>query len=317
MVEANVGRVGRKLFVPRPSVWNLEGFNERLPDRCLSLGDKTHWRKGKREADLFAEDRKALMPLPDRPFDVVRWERMKSDEYGCVTLEGRHRYSADPGNAGREVIVGLRALEIEILDAGGRHIATHPRAYGDAPTDSSDPSRQLGLLCNRPNARPNSRVREALPDPLREWLDSQGETVRRESLQTLKRTGRDNGWDNAVGATPPGARGRRGRRQGRRPARRGRDRRRRGGRLVRRAGRSERTRPGVRRHRKGVVMTDDANKPEEPIPPSCAPMRAACSYPTPPRTTSSPGPRPGRSTPPTACSPWNSPTARTTNAPGS
>ena len=199
-VEANVGRVGRKLFVPRPSVWNLEGFNERLPDRCLSLGDKTHWRKGKREADLFAEDRKALMPLPDRPFDVVRWERMKSDKYGCVTLEGRHRYSADPSNAGREVIVGLRALEIEILDARGRHIATHPRAYGDAPTDSSDPSRQLELLCDRPNAWPNSRVREALPDPLREWLDSQEETVRRESLQTLKRTDRDNGWTNAVEA---------------------------------------------------------------------------------------------------------------------
>lgn len=199
-VEANVGRVRRKLFVPRPSVWNLEGFNEKLPDRCLGLGDKAHWRKGEREADLFERDRGALLPLPAKPFDVVRWERMKADKYGCVTLEGCHRYSADPGSAGREVIIGIRALEIEILDSSGRRLASHPRAYGDMPTDSSDPSRQLELLCNRPNAWPNSRVREALPDPLRGWLDLQEETVRREGLQTLKKTDRDNGWANAVGA---------------------------------------------------------------------------------------------------------------------
>lgn len=199
-VEANVGRVRRKLFVPRPSVWNLEGFNEKLPDRCLGLGDKAHWRKGEREADLFERDRGALLPLPAKPFDVVRWERMKADKYGCVTLEGCHRYSADPGSAGREVIIGIRALEIEILDSSGRSLASHPRAYGDMPTDSFDPSRQLELLCNRPNAWPNSRVREALPDPLRGWLDLQEETVRREGLQTLKKTDRDNGWANAVGA---------------------------------------------------------------------------------------------------------------------
>ena len=32
---------------------------------------------------------------------------------------------------------------------------------------------QLALLCNKPASWPNSRVRDALPDPLREWLDRQ------------------------------------------------------------------------------------------------------------------------------------------------
>ena len=44
-VEAKVGMVRRKLFVPRPSVWNLENFNSRLPDRCLELGGKPHHAK--------------------------------------------------------------------------------------------------------------------------------------------------------------------------------------------------------------------------------------------------------------------------------
>ena len=36
--------------------------------------------------------------------------------------------------------MGLRALEVEVLDSSGKHLATHPRAYGQASTNSEDPS---------------------------------------------------------------------------------------------------------------------------------------------------------------------------------
>ena len=199
-VESKVGMVRRKLFVPRPSVWSLENFNAGLPDRCLELATKPHYRKDTEERGLFSEDRAALLPLPGKRFDVVTWRHMKADRYGVVTLEGRHRYSADRANAGRGVIVGLRALEVEVLDSSGKHLATHPRAYGQASTNSEDPSMQLALLCNKPASWPNSRVRDALPDPLREWLDRQDRQTRNEALQTLKRVDRESGWANAVEA---------------------------------------------------------------------------------------------------------------------
>jgi hypothetical protein len=119
---------------------------------------------------------------------------------GSAAIDGRHRYAADPANAGREVVIGFRALEIDILDATGRRIALHPRAYGDAPTSSEDPSRQLELLCNRPNAWANSQVRDVLPDPLREWLDAQERTALRDSLHALRHASRESGWGNAVTA---------------------------------------------------------------------------------------------------------------------
>lgn len=59
---------------------------------------------------------------------------------------------------------------------------------------------QLALLCNKPASWPNSRVRDALPDPLREWLDRQDGQTRNEALQTLKRVDRESGWANAVEA---------------------------------------------------------------------------------------------------------------------
>ena len=125
-MESKVGMVRRKLFVPRPSVWSLENFSAGLPDRCLELATKPHCRKDTEERGLFSEDRAALLPLPGKRFDVVTWRHMKADRYGVVTLEGRHRCSADRANAGRGVIVGLRALE-----------ARGPRLVGQA---SGDPS---------------------------------------------------------------------------------------------------------------------------------------------------------------------------------
>ena len=102
----------------------------------------------------------------------------------------------------KDVLVGLRALEIEILDVEGTHPAVRPRAYGQAGTSSEDPSMRLAMPCDRPNAWPNGLVREMLPDPLREWLDRQDEGERRGALRTLRRVDRESGWADAVGAMP-------------------------------------------------------------------------------------------------------------------
>ena len=92
-VEAKVGMIRRKLFVPGPGVWSPENFDSGLPDRCLELGGKPRHAKDEEEAVLFAEGRKALLPLPSKRFDVVTWKRMRADKHGVVTLDGRHRCS--------------------------------------------------------------------------------------------------------------------------------------------------------------------------------------------------------------------------------
>ena len=168
-VEAKVGMIRRKLFVPGPGVWSPEHFDSGLPDRCRALRGK---------------------PPPPK------------DKHGVVTLDGRHRCSTDASHARRDVLVGLRALEIEILDVEGTHPAVRPRAYGQAGTSSEDPSMRLAMPCDRPNAWPNGLVREMLPDPLREWLDRQDEGERRGALRTLRRVDRESGWADAVGAMP-------------------------------------------------------------------------------------------------------------------
>ena len=179
----------------------MPAFNVRLLERCFALGDKDHYRKGGRETDLFAEDRKALLALPETRFDVVTWKRMKADKYGIVTVEGRHRYAAGPEHAGREPVVGLRAFEVRAASMPPGPASRRIRApTATTPPAASGPSRGSGCRGDRPGAWPNSQVREALPDPLREWLDGQERAVLAEGLRTLRRAERESGWANAVAA---------------------------------------------------------------------------------------------------------------------
>lgn len=199
-VENKVGFVRRNLFVPVPSFDTGKRFNKSLLDRCMALSEKDHWARGEQERALFVEDKVALIGLPGQSFDVVRYEVRKTDKLGRVRLESNHVYSVAPELALTEVVCALRAREVSIADADGALVVTHPRAYGSAPTDTSDPANQLALLARKPGAWGNSRVRAALPDELRAYMDGLDKDARAERIRLMRNVSADKGWSAMVSA---------------------------------------------------------------------------------------------------------------------
>lgn len=57
---------------------------------------EVHYKKGEVIADLFKEDQKALLHLPNKPFNVCRYDWFKADGYGKVCIAGKHHYSTKP-----------------------------------------------------------------------------------------------------------------------------------------------------------------------------------------------------------------------------
>lgn len=199
-VENKVGFIRRNLFVPVPSFDTGKRFNKSLLDRCMALSEKDHWARGEEERALFVEDEVALIGLPEQPFDVVRYEVRKTDKLGRVRLESNHIYSVAPELALAEVVCALRAREVSVADADGTLIVTHPRAYGSAPTNTTDPANQLALLARKPGAWGNSQVRAALPDGLRAYLDGLGKDARVERIRLMRNVSADKGWAAMVSA---------------------------------------------------------------------------------------------------------------------
>ncbi len=117
-----------------------------LANTDLSAGKRRHG-LGTPELELLGKDKDALSPLPPAAFSCVRWETGTCSKQGAFTVGGPHRYSAGPAWARRRVDVALGAFDVTVCDAStGEAVATHGREWGEAPTDSSDPTLQLRLF---------------------------------------------------------------------------------------------------------------------------------------------------------------------------
>lgn len=193
-VENKVGFIRRSLFVPTPMVYNIGGYNEKLLDACMELSRKEHYRRGEPERQLFVEDQFSLMGLPEAPFDPVTYERRRANKQGKLKIGGCHLYSTAPEYGGCELVVGLRAYDVEVYDKGGARICTHRREYGDVPTDTTNPASQLPLLCWKSGAWENSQVRLSLSDELRDWMDSLDDSDLRAELRMMRDESARSGW---------------------------------------------------------------------------------------------------------------------------
>lgn len=199
-VENKVGAIRRALFVPVPQVADVAAYNARLLGRCMALSDKPHWLKGEPESQLFVEDRFAMSGLPPRPFSCVRYASARADKQGKVRFDGPHLYSTDPALAGRDLVIAAGATELSVYDGDGALVCSHARAYGAAPTDTSDPASQLPLLCVKAGAWANSQVRAALSDGLRGHMDSLETPDLKAELRMLRDETARTGWDATLRA---------------------------------------------------------------------------------------------------------------------
>lgn len=199
-VENKVGAIRRNLFVPPAHIWNAEAFNEKLLDRCMGLSDKPHWIKDEVESQLFEQDKAALLGLARKPFSCVRYIARRADKFGKVRVDGKHFYSTSPELARKTLTIGLGAAAVEIYDESGVFICRHERAYGSSPTDSADPASQIGLLAYHAGAWKNSRVRESLPDMLRDHMDGLGKEDLKAKLRMMRDQCDASGWAATVRA---------------------------------------------------------------------------------------------------------------------
>lgn len=199
-VEKKVDWIRHNMFVPIPEIADLDEYNRKLLDDSLSQGDKTHYRKDVPVSSLFEHDTASLRPLPPRPFDVVRYERYKTNKYGYVTIDGCHTYSVNPRQAQTEVTVGFKAREIVVLDDAGNELARHVRSFGKKRTESIDYRASLSTLINKPGSWNQSRLRKSIEDDLRDYLDVQPKDMLVSYLRCMREQNKSHEFDTILDA---------------------------------------------------------------------------------------------------------------------
>jgi transposase len=184
-VENKVGYVRRNFYVPIPEVRDLEAWNRELLSGMERDFERPHYKKGLTIGELWAEERRHLSPLPEKPFQVERLEKAQTNGYGKFCLDGRHWYSSAPEYAERTVTVGVRAHTVVVYRPDGSPLSVHPRSFGEIRTDTADYATSLQTLLRRPRAWANSPFRAGLSETIREPLDALAKRDLRRVLSVL------------------------------------------------------------------------------------------------------------------------------------
>jgi transposase len=186
--ERKVAFLRSELLVPVPVIDDIERYNADLLVRCAFQEGDVHYTKGICQGVLFDKDSANLLTLPSKPFDAVRYEHVTTDGYGHITIDECHLYSSVPDVARQEVIAGIGAHSVVVLDKSGTVLALHRRQFSKSRTESIDAASQLRLLTRRPKGWRNSKIRESMPEAVVAHLDALDTDGLRHDLKLLYET---------------------------------------------------------------------------------------------------------------------------------
>jgi transposase len=149
-VETLVGYARRNYLVPVPAVCGgLEDLNARLEADCRAdLGRRLRG-KPATKAELLAEERPALLPLPAEAFVAARVEQPHADSLSLVRFD-TNDYSVPTEFAHRR-LMAIGTIDAVRIVADDRVVAVHRRCWGREQV-TYDPVHYLALLERKPGA---------------------------------------------------------------------------------------------------------------------------------------------------------------------
>jgi hypothetical protein len=167
-VEGLVGYVRRNALVPILHVQTLEELNKHLLGWCetsASLDIVPHTQRT--IEDLWKEEKAALHPLPEQPFEPCRLSELEVNKLSVITFE-TNRYSVPSRYVGSSVWV-KGFVDHVIVVAQNQVIAHHSRSY-ERGQMLLQLDHYLEALLQKPRAVSDARVMQGpeVPDSLRQ-----------------------------------------------------------------------------------------------------------------------------------------------------
>ena len=164
-----VGYIRRNYLLPPPLIEDLDSFNVKLLERCMTDLKREHYTKKDLISDLFSEEQKALIPLPRERFRVFTLEKFKTDNYSFIHFDN-NRYSTSPEYAECEMWLEIGVSELRVLNKKYELIAVHARKYERETEPLIDFENYIDTLCKKPRAFLSSPYFGTLPEAVQEHL---------------------------------------------------------------------------------------------------------------------------------------------------
>ena len=163
-------------FFPARAIHSIEAGNAALLGFLENVAmTRTHPVERQRTvADVFAEERERLLPLPAATIPTELVTSVPADKTALVSFD-TNRYSVPPEAANRTLTLVADDREVRLLQQGNL-VATHPRSWAKNTT-IEDPLHRAAILAQKPGARDGKgrdRLRAEVPrvdELMQRWLE--------------------------------------------------------------------------------------------------------------------------------------------------
>ncbi len=174
--ENKVGYTRRNWYLPYPEAEDFETLTLALHQRAIEDLQRPHYAKSTLMAELWAEEQKALLPLPREPFEAVEFKTVRVNKYGKVKVDTKG-YELPRAKVGESVLAKIWWNKIELLDQNQQCLATFPRPY-TLKTKPIDWQGHFAIFARKPNGAKNSSLYRFLPSAVLSYLETDPERYR-------------------------------------------------------------------------------------------------------------------------------------------
>jgi transposase len=181
-VENKVGYTRRNMLVPVPTITDFEAFNAELLQRCDEDHAREHYVHGVSIAELWGEDKKALLSLPEHEYEVFRYEALPVNKNGFVTVD-TGKYGLSPEFYDKVVQAKIYFDKIEVF-YDHCLLKTFRRSY-EKNSEDCDWKDYLPSLVKKPGATEHTRFFNQMPKLWQSHLKSVTGKERKSALLLL------------------------------------------------------------------------------------------------------------------------------------
>jgi transposase len=186
-VENKVGYTRRNMLVPVPVIDDFEAFNKELLARCDADHDREHYRHGDTLEDLWEQEKKRLLTLPEYEYEVFRYESVSVGNTGFVAVD-KKQYGLSPELYGKVVQAKVYFDKIQFF-YDHQLLTTYDRIYHKK--EVSDWKQYLPTLMQKPGAVEHTRFFNQMPKLWQEHLRNSKGNERKSALLLLSEMVRD------------------------------------------------------------------------------------------------------------------------------
>jgi len=181
-VENKVGYTRRNMLVPVPVITDFDAFNEELLRRCDEDHNREHYELGVLIAELWEEEKRHLLSLPEHEYEVFRYESLKANKYGFIKIDTA-KYGLSPELARKVVQAKIYFDKIEVYY--DRSLLKSFRRSYERNGEDTDWKDYLPALVKKPGATEHTRFFNQMPKLWQKYLKSVTGSERKSALMVL------------------------------------------------------------------------------------------------------------------------------------